>query len=180
MHSIRTLRSLRKGSVHSTQWPCPNRRTHIQKQATLHDCLRWGHVNENNVLCGKKDFVLGWPRQDKSLFYRYYEPNEPRTPFICTLWVPPFTSVSTVSRGHPSLVSLVPTEGRPSQIWFLHNNVRNMSNCPFMHKWHLTSNLNAFCLRARNDSWRFCTFGLGQTSPLHTNSLKYFSILKAG
>ncbi len=64
-------------------------------------------------MVGKKHFVLGLPEQqsqDKSLLYRHDEPNEPiregTLPFV--LFESPFTSVSTVSRSHPSLVSLVP------------------------------------------------------------------------
>jgi hypothetical protein len=58
----------------------------------------------------EKYFVLGGPEQpwkDKNLFYRHYEPNEPTKagPLSFVLFESPFTSVSTVSRAHPSLVS---------------------------------------------------------------------------
>ncbi len=65
-----------------------------------------------------KYFVLGWPeqpRQEKSLLYRHDEPNEPTTeePLSFVLFESPFASVSTVSRGHPSLVSLMLTAQLP-------------------------------------------------------------------
>jgi hypothetical protein len=48
------------------------------------------------------------PRQNKNLWYRHDEPNEPtkKEPLSFVLFESPFTSVSTVRRGHPSLVSL--------------------------------------------------------------------------
>ncbi len=48
---------------------------------------------------------LGQPRQDKDLFYRHDKPK--RIPYICTLWVPIPSSISTASRGHPSLYCIV-------------------------------------------------------------------------
>jgi hypothetical protein len=49
--------------------------------------------------------------QDKNLLYRHDEPNEPTMvrPLSYVLYESPFASVSTVCRGHPSLVSLVKT-----------------------------------------------------------------------
>ncbi len=69
---------------------------------------RWGHTNWISVWWGKKYFVHCWPeqpRQDKSLFYRHDELNEPtnKGPLSFVLFKSPFTSVSTISRGHPSL-----------------------------------------------------------------------------
>jgi hypothetical protein len=61
----------------------------------------------------KKIFCTGLttekPRQNKNLFYRHDEPNEPTKegPLSFVLFESPFISVSTVSRGHPSLVFLV-------------------------------------------------------------------------
>jgi hypothetical protein len=60
----------------------------------------------------EKFFVLGrqeQPRQNKNLLYRHYKPNEPtkKRPLSFVLFESLFTSVSTVSRGQPSLVSLV-------------------------------------------------------------------------
>jgi hypothetical protein len=59
------------------------------------------------------NFALGrlqQPRQDKILLYRHNEPNKPTRkegPFSFVLLESPFTSASTVSRGHhSSLVSL--------------------------------------------------------------------------
>ncbi len=68
----------------------------------------WGHINWSSVRWGKKYFVLGWPeqpRQDKSFLYRHDELNEPtnKGPLSFVLFESPFTSVSTISRGHPSL-----------------------------------------------------------------------------
>jgi hypothetical protein len=56
----------------------------------------------------KKYFVLDrleQPRQDKNLFYRHEKPNEPTKegPLSFVLLEFPFASVSTVSRGYPSL-----------------------------------------------------------------------------
>ena len=60
----------------------------------------------------KKYFVLGrlkQPMRNKNIFYRHDTPNEPtkEVPLSIVLFESPFTSVSRVSRGHPSLVSLV-------------------------------------------------------------------------
>ncbi len=56
----------------------------------------------------KKYFVLGWPeqpKQDKCTLYRHDEPYEhtKEGPLSFVIFESPFTSVSTVSRGHPSL-----------------------------------------------------------------------------
>jgi hypothetical protein len=47
-------------------------------------------------------------RQDKKLFYRHDKPNKP-TKEGSLSFLSPFASVSTVIRGHASLVSLAPT-----------------------------------------------------------------------
>jgi hypothetical protein len=62
-------------------------------------------------MMGENYFVLGQlaqPRLNKNLLYRHDKPNEPTKegPLLIVLFESPFTSVSTVSRGHPSLVSL--------------------------------------------------------------------------
>jgi hypothetical protein len=62
----------------------------------------------------KKYFLLGRlekPRQKKNLVYRHNKPNEPTKEGLLSfvLFESLLTSVSTVSRGHLSLVSLVPT-----------------------------------------------------------------------
>jgi hypothetical protein len=61
-----------------------------------------------------KIIVLGrldQQRQNKNLLYRHDKPKEPtkKGPLSFVLFECPFTSVSTVSRGHPSLyiVSLI-------------------------------------------------------------------------
>jgi hypothetical protein len=70
-------------------------------------------MNEYIVYGEKKIFYtigrLEQPRQDKNLLYRHKEPNEPTKegPLSFLLFESLFASVSTVSRGHPSLVSLV-------------------------------------------------------------------------
>jgi hypothetical protein len=58
----------------------------------------------------KKYFVVGriqQPRQNKNLLYRHDKPNEPNKegPLTFVLFESPFTSVSTVRRSLPSLVS---------------------------------------------------------------------------
>ncbi len=60
----------------------------------------------------KKYFVLGrleQPRQNNILLNRHDKPNEPtkKGSLSFVLFESPFTSVLTVSKGHPSLVSLV-------------------------------------------------------------------------
>jgi len=47
-------------------------------------------------------------RQNKNLLYRHDRSNEPNKegPLSYVLFESPFTSVSTVSRGHPSIISL--------------------------------------------------------------------------
>jgi hypothetical protein len=37
-------------------------------------CWRWGHIW---CMVWKKYYLLGWPGQDKSLFYQHGKPNEP-------------------------------------------------------------------------------------------------------
>ncbi len=74
-----------------------------------------GGGNCISVRRGKKYLLLGRLEQlmqNESLLYRQYKPNEPtkKGPHSVVLVVSPFNSVSTVSRGHPSLVSLVVSE----------------------------------------------------------------------
>jgi hypothetical protein len=87
--------------------------THTKRQTTQHGCLGDGdkrieteYSEEKNIL------ILGWleqPRQRKDFLYWHDKPNEPtkKGPLSFVLFESPYTSVSTVSRGHPSLVSLV-------------------------------------------------------------------------
>ncbi len=61
---------------------------------------------------GKKYFVLGrqeQPRQDKNLLYWHDKPSKPSKegPLLFVLFESPLPSVSSVSRGHPSLVSVI-------------------------------------------------------------------------
>ncbi len=72
---------------------------------------RWGHINLNSVQWGKF-FILGWPEQprfNKSILHRHDEPHEPSKEGTLSIVIfdSSFTSVSTVSRVHPSLISLV-------------------------------------------------------------------------
>jgi hypothetical protein len=58
----------------------------------------------------KKYFELGrieQLRREKNILYLHDKPKEPtkEEPLTCVLFASPFTSVSTFSRGHPSLVS---------------------------------------------------------------------------
>jgi hypothetical protein len=75
----------------------------------------WAIVDTGIEICSElwgKIFCSGPTRAAKTeqkslvLARQAQETNQERIPFICTLW-DSFTSVSTVSRGHPSLVSLV-------------------------------------------------------------------------
>jgi hypothetical protein len=56
------------------------------------------------------------PRLDKNLLYRHDKPNKPtkERPLSFALFESPFTSVSTVNRGQPSLVSQVFNEIPPA------------------------------------------------------------------
>jgi hypothetical protein len=92
-----------------------NPETHTKRQANQHGCLptaqlagRWGQRNWNSVWWGKKLFCTGPTRAAKAeqnIFYRHDKPNEPTKdgPLSFVLSESPYTSVSTVSRGHPFL-----------------------------------------------------------------------------
>jgi hypothetical protein len=109
---------LMKGSNrNATLLICFPPETPIKRQATQHDCpsilLGAGGTKEvEKCTVRKKYFVLGQleqPRQDKNLLYRHHEPIEPTKEGLHSyiLLDSPFASASTVSRGHPTLVSLV-------------------------------------------------------------------------
>jgi hypothetical protein len=77
--------------------------------AALRSLLGDGYKGMEIVHGEEKYCVLGrleQPRQNKNLYYRYGKPKEPTKegPLSTVLFESPFTSVSTVSRGHPSLV----------------------------------------------------------------------------
>ncbi len=84
--------------------------THTERQVIQHDCLpivhagRWGQINWNGIYgdIGEE------PRIHKNILYWHGEPNEPtkKGPLSFVLFESPLASVSTVNRGHPSLVSL--------------------------------------------------------------------------
>ncbi len=88
---------------------------HTKRQETQHDCLPSlldDGDKEIEKVYGeeKKYFVLGrieQPSKNKNLLYRHDKPNEPTNsgPLSFVLFESPFTSVSTVGRNHPSLVS---------------------------------------------------------------------------
>jgi hypothetical protein len=66
----------------------------------------------------EKYFLLGLleqTRQDKNLLYPHDEPDKPikEGPLSYVLLESPLASVSTVSRGHPSLVSLLVSQLTP-------------------------------------------------------------------
>jgi hypothetical protein len=91
---------------------------HTKRQVTQHDCLPSLLGNGNKwfeIVYGEKIFFelvrLEQVRQDKNLLYPHNKPDDPimEGPFACVLFESPFTSISTVSSGHPSLVSLVST-----------------------------------------------------------------------
>jgi hypothetical protein len=69
----------------------------------------------NSIRRWNKYFVPGrleQPRQNKNLLSQHDKPNEPTEegPFSFVLFESPFFLVSTVSRGHPSVIYLVNTE----------------------------------------------------------------------
>jgi hypothetical protein len=88
-------------------------------QSTQHGCLTTvtsllgdGGKGIEKVYSKEKKCVLGrleQPRLNKNLLYRYDKAKEPTKegPLSFVLFESPFSSVSTFSRGHPSLLSLV-------------------------------------------------------------------------
>ncbi len=94
----------------------PHHQRHIQRDrwpSTAASPVCWVMESKgwNSVRWGKKYFVLGkleQLRQDKNPFYLLDKPKEPTKEGLLSfvLFESPFTSVSTVSRSHPSLVSL--------------------------------------------------------------------------
>jgi hypothetical protein len=88
--------------------------THTKRQATQHGCLPSLLGDGDKVIeivCGEKIFCAGPTRAvkaEQNLLYRHDKPNEPSRegPLSSVLFESPFTSVSTFSRGHPSLVSM--------------------------------------------------------------------------
>jgi hypothetical protein len=70
--------------------------------------------DRDKIMYGEDEiyFVLGrqeQPRKNKNLLYRQDKRNEPSNK-VPLSFESPFTSVSTVGRSHPSLVSLFTTE----------------------------------------------------------------------
>ncbi len=88
--------------------------THTTRQATQHDCLArlQGDGGQKIVYGEEKNILLGQPEQPRqNIVHRHDKPNEltKKGPLVFVLFESPFTSVSTVSRGHLSLVSLAGT-----------------------------------------------------------------------
>ncbi len=79
-----------------------HRATETGDPAQLHAYVagQWGLIRSESVLG-----CLEQPRQNKNLFCLHDEPTK-EGPLKYVLQESPFASVSTVSRGHPSLVSL--------------------------------------------------------------------------
>ncbi len=67
---------------------------------------RWGKNEVRKCTVRKKIYIAGPTRATKAE-QKLNEQNKP-TPFICT-HESPFATVSTVRKGHPSLVSPTPT-----------------------------------------------------------------------
>jgi hypothetical protein len=92
----------------------------------------------------EKNFELGrleQPRKDKNLLYRHDKANEPTKagPLSFVLFESPFTSVSTVSRGHPSLVSLIKTNQRSRR------HVYNLFSIPESKKLFMNYKMKLIC-----------------------------------
>jgi hypothetical protein len=90
--------------------------THTKRQATQHGCLPGllgDGDNRIKIVYGEEKNILYWddksPRQNKNLVNLHGKPKKPTMEGLLSfvLFESPFTSVSTVSRGHPSLVSLL-------------------------------------------------------------------------
>ncbi len=89
-----------------------------KRPTTQHGCLPsllgdGGNGIEIQVVYGEEKNILYWPTRaakttNKNLLYRQKNPNEPTKEgtFSFVFFASPFTSVSTVSRGHSSLYSL--------------------------------------------------------------------------
>ncbi len=95
------------------QWTPSTRDTHKETgdPAQLPSLIagQWGHRNWNSERRGKKYFVVGrleQPSQNKNLLYRHDKPSETTKEGPLSF---SFTSISTVSRGHPSIISLPST-----------------------------------------------------------------------
>ncbi len=79
--------------------------------ATCPACWAMGTKKLRKCTANKKIFCAGpfrAAKAEQNLLYRHDKPHEPtkKGPLSFVLFESPFTSVSTVSRGHPSLQSL--------------------------------------------------------------------------
>ncbi len=96
---------------------------------------QWGHIYWNSVGWGNKYLALARPeqsRQDKSLLYCQDQPNEPTKegPFSNVLCESPFTSVTTVSKGHSPLLSLWLIHSSKPERFFWENEVLYLTPLP--------------------------------------------------
>ena len=114
--------------------------THINRQATRHNCLprflgnrdKWSEIVYSE---GKHIFVLGsleQPRQEKNLLYRQDKPNKPSKegPLPNSPWVPIWLQFQQ-SAGATSLYSLYKWKGleqSPAEPYFL-SIINHLSSC---------------------------------------------------
>jgi hypothetical protein len=93
-----------------------------QPSTTACPACRAMRTNKLKQCMEKKNYFfctgrLEVPRQDTNLLYRHDKPNETTKegPLLYVLFESPFILVSTVSRDHPSLISLVTTPSRAQE-----------------------------------------------------------------
>ncbi len=97
-------------------------------------CFRYRIINCGKLGPAGESPSPAWaqPWHVKNLVHFHDKPNEPtkKGPLSFVLFESPFTSVSTVSRGHPSLVSLVPIAQQARQAALLGR--LSLSMCLYM------------------------------------------------
>ncbi len=130
---------------------------HLEQRHILRDrrpstdaCPAWCSMGVNEFkqcTMRKKIFCTEQPRQNKNFMYRLDKPNEPNKEgsLSFVLFESPFTSVSTVSRGHPSLVSLT----KNHKVFFVAKNV-SYPYIKIMSKDLNTSHLASFFLYSKS------------------------------
>ncbi len=108
------------GGPEKSFWCCNRRHTPRDRRPCTLACQAagwWGHINRNSVQWGKKIFCTGLTRASKTGYK--VSCTSTTSPTKTTNEGPPsyeslFSLVSPVSRGHPSLVSLVATLAHPA------------------------------------------------------------------
>jgi hypothetical protein len=93
-----------------TAWP----ETHTKRQATQHGCLSsllCDGEKRNEIVSSEEKYKLYWAdyraaKVEQKISCTGTTSPTKEGPLSCVLFDSPFTSVSTVSRGNPSLVSL--------------------------------------------------------------------------